>query len=51
MLIACKIDRNLWEIPKTVKPILLETRFQPLQLLLIKFGVKLNIFKSILNLG
>jgi hypothetical protein len=33
-----------------VKPSLLETRFQTLQLLLNKFGMKLSIFESILNL-
>jgi hypothetical protein len=36
---------------KIVKPVLLETRIQALQLLLMKFGLKLNTFESILNLS
>jgi hypothetical protein len=48
---GCKINRKLYEIPKTVKQILMETRFQTLPLLLMKFGLKLNTFESILNLS
>jgi hypothetical protein len=49
--LTCKIHRKLYETPKVVKLVLLETRIQALQLLLIKFGLKLNTFESILNLS
>jgi hypothetical protein len=49
-LLPCKIRRKLKENPKIAKPVLLETRVQTLQLLLMKFGLKLNTFESILNL-
>jgi hypothetical protein len=49
-LLTCKICSKLWKNPKIAKLVLLETRNQSLQLLLIKFGLKLNTFESILNL-
>jgi hypothetical protein len=47
---AGKINRKLKENPKITKLVLLETRIQALQLLLMKFGLKLNTLESILNL-
>jgi hypothetical protein len=49
-LLPCKIHRKSQKNPKMAKLVLLETRFQTLQLLFMKFGMKLNIFASILNL-
>jgi hypothetical protein len=43
MLLPCKICRKLQKNPKIAKLILLETRFQTLQLLLMKFSLKPNI--------
>jgi hypothetical protein len=40
---------NCRKFQKIVKLILLETRFQTLQLLLMKSSLKLNIFESMLN--
>jgi hypothetical protein len=50
MLLPCKIHRKPQENPKIAKLILLETRFQTLKLLLMKFSLKQNTFASILNL-
>jgi hypothetical protein len=51
MLLPCKIRRKLHKNPKNAKLILLETKFQTLQRLLMKFSSKLNTFVSILNLS
>jgi hypothetical protein len=50
MLLSCKIHRKPQKNPQIAKLVLLETRFQTLQLLFMKFDMKLNIFASILNL-
>jgi hypothetical protein len=50
MLPSCKIHRNSQKNLKIAKLVLLETRFQTLQLLFMKFDMKLNTFTSILNL-
>jgi hypothetical protein len=42
--LTCKIHKNVWKNPKIAKPVLLESRNVNLQLLLIKFGMKLNVF-------
>jgi hypothetical protein len=44
-----KIPRKSQKNPKIAKLVLLETRFQALQLLFMKFDMKLNTFASILN--
>jgi hypothetical protein len=49
MLLPCKIRRKPQKNPKIAKLVLLETRFQALQLLLREFSLKLNILASILN--
>jgi hypothetical protein len=49
-LLPCKIHRKSQKTPKIAKFVLLETRFQTLQCLFMKFDMKLNIFASILNL-
>jgi hypothetical protein len=48
---ACKIHRKPQKNPKIAKLVLLETRFPALQLLFMKFNMKLNIFAPILNLS
>jgi hypothetical protein len=50
MQLPCKILRKSQKNPKIAKFVLLETRFQTLQLLFMKFGMKLNTFAPILNL-
>jgi hypothetical protein len=50
MLLLCKIRRKPQKNSKIAKLILLETRFQALQLVLMKFSLKQNTFASILNL-
>jgi hypothetical protein len=50
MLLSCKIRRKPQENPKIAKLVLLETRFETLQLLLMRFSLKQNTFTSILNL-
>jgi hypothetical protein len=50
MLLPCKILRKSQKNPNIVKLVLLETRFQTLQLLFMKFDMKLNTFAPILNL-
>jgi hypothetical protein len=50
MLLSFKILRKSQKNPKIAKLVLLETRFQTLQLLFMKFDMKLNTFTSVLNL-
>jgi hypothetical protein len=50
MLLPCKILRKSQKNPKIAKLVLLETRFQTLQPLLVKFSLIQNTFASILNL-
>jgi hypothetical protein len=50
VLLPCKILRKPQKNPKIVRLVLLETRFQTLPLLLMKFSLKQNTFASILNL-
>jgi hypothetical protein len=46
---TCKIDRIFYKNPKIAKLVLLETRNPALQLWLIVFGLKPNVFKVILK--
>jgi hypothetical protein len=49
MLLPCEIHKKPQKNPKIAKLVLLETRSQTLQLLLIKFSLKPNIFEPILD--
>jgi hypothetical protein len=49
-VLSCKNHNNSQKISKMAKLVLLETRFQTLKLLLMKFSMKQNTFTSILNL-
>jgi hypothetical protein len=42
--LTCKIHKNVSKNPKIAKPVFLESRNANLQLLLIKFGMKINAF-------